>query len=423
LEKKYKVFIGLREIAGYFSSLKKGFDESGVECAFLNLGGNKFNYASGKNPKWVSVFNYIGTNIGSKFSKNFILRFLWLVLFQNLFSFIAFFIAFFKYDVFIFGSNSTFFFFLELPILKLFKKKIIYVFLGTDSRPIYLNGYVYSGGANLFLMMLLTKIQKKVITIIEKYATVIINHPPQAYFHEKLFISSLMVGIPQEPLDKGKSAGINKTIRIIHIPSKAGPKGSIQFCEMINRLKEKYNIDYVEISGIPHNEVLNIIRGADFALDELYSDTPMAVFATECAFQGVPVIVGSYYAQTIQDDYIKAQLPPSMFVLPENVEKAIERLIIDTAYREELGRQAYNFVSINWSAKVVAEKYMQLIRGDFPKQWLYDPQNITYLYGCGLSQEQVKKNINSFVEKGSIKSLCLKDKPNLEDKYLKMVKG
>ncbi len=149
-----RFFIGLREIAGCFNNLKRGFDENGVECAFLNLGGDLHNFSSSKNPRWVKVLNYIGSKIGSKFTKNFLLRFIWLAVFQNIFSLFAFFIALFKYDVFIMGSNSTFFFFLELPILKLCKKKVIYVFLGTDSRPLYLNGYVYTGGKNLGTIML-----------------------------------------------------------------------------------------------------------------------------------------------------------------------------------------------------------------------------------------------------------------------------
>ena len=73
--------------------------------------------------------------------------------------------------------------------------------------------------------------------------------------------------------------------------------------QIIHSLKEKYSIEYIEISGIPHNEVIKIISTADIALDEFYSDTPMSVFATECAFQGVPVVVGSYYVDSIQNDY------------------------------------------------------------------------------------------------------------------------
>lgn len=420
---KDKVFIGLREVAGYFSNLKAGFDEIGIKATFLNLGGSRFNYSIEKNPKWVSVLNYIGIKVGSKFDKNFILRFIWLTIFQNIFSVIAFFIALFSYNVFIMSANSTFFYFIELPILKLFKKKIIYVFLGTDSRPFYLNGYVYDGSKKPNLLILLSKIQKKVIKRIEKYADVIVNHPPQAYYHEKPFVSSLYIGIPyKEKKEKPEKDPKNSNnIKIIHIPSKSGPKGSIKFREIINKLKKKYAIDYFEISGIPNDEVINIISGANIAIDEFYSDTPMAVFATECAFQAVPVVVGSYYATSIYNDYPKTIIPPSMFVMPEDIEKAIEKLIVDKEYRVEFGKKAFDFVTENWSAKIVAEKYMKLINNDFPDEWLFDPNKIEYVYGCGLSKKQLISNIKSFCAKKGVKSLCLKDKPHLEKKFLEMI--
>jgi glycosyltransferase involved in cell wall biosynthesis len=421
-DQQYKVFIGLREIAGYFSSLKKGFDENGIECAFLNLGGNRFNYSAGKNPIWISSLNFVGVHFGSKFSKNFVLRFLWLVIFQNIFSLFAFFLSVFKYDVFIFGGNSSFFFFLDLPILKLLRKKIIFVFLGTDSRPLYLNGYVFNGEKKIALMTILTWIQKRVIKFIENHATVIINHPPQAYFHEKNYIAGLLLGIPYENISlnskETKKSNQGYPLRIIHIPSKSGPKGSIKFSEIITRLKSRYNIEYIEISGIPHNKVIDIIRTADFAIDELYSDTPMAVFATECAFHRVPSVVGSYYAEMIKEDFLDYQIPPSLFVFPEEIEKAIEKMITDKEFRLDLANKAYDFVTSNWSASIVAEKYLRLIRGDIPKDWYMNPYSISYLYGCGLEKSEVKRNISLFVNKGGIGALCLRDKPELESKYL-----
>lgn len=416
-----KVFIGLREVAGYYGNLKKGFDENNIKCDFLNLAGSKMKYSSGKNSKWVSCLNIIGSYFGSKFSKNFILRFIWLTVFQNFFSLFALFIALFRYDVFIMGSNSTFFYFLELPILKLFRKKIIYIFLGTDSRPLYLNGYVYKGGKNLRVIMVLTKIQKIVIKRIEKYATFVINHPPQAIFHSKEFISILKLGMPNYVLNNEKKNNKTGVVRIIHVPSKSGPKGSLMIEQIINRLKGRFEIDYVMITGVSNEEVLKIIGTADFAIDECYSDTPMAVFATECAFQKVPTVVGGYYSEKIQDDYYKDIIPPSIFVLPENLEQAIEKLIVDQEYRKKMGMEAFEFVSKRWSAKLVAEKYMQIIDGNFPKDWYYDPNDITYLYGCGLSKDDVKKNISLFIKKGGINALCLKDKKHLEIEYLKLM--
>ena len=420
--KNPRVFIGLREVAGYFSNLKKGFEEIGVNCAFLNLGGNPFNYDLGNNPKWVTALNLVGEKVGTKFSKSFILRAIWLLIFQNIFGFFAFFIAIFRYDVFIFGSHSSFFFFLDYIILKLLGKKIICVYLGSDTRPIFLNGYAFTGKGNIKALRTITKFQKLVINFSESFSDISINHPPSAQFHKKEFVKSISIGIPTlVPSLKAKPA-INKKIKIIHCPSKDLPKGSHLFAEIIQRLKLKYDIEYIKASGIPHQEVLNLISTADIALDEFYSDTPLAVFASECASQKVPVVVGSYYINDIKSDYNEKTLPPSAFVHPNDIEKTIEELILDQEKRKKLGEEAFNFVQNNWSASTVAKRYIKLINNDYPNEWIYNPNNNKYLYGCGLSKEQLLINLKKFSKgkKGS-NVFFLKDKPLINDEYLKII--
>ncbi len=424
--KEPRVFIGLREISGYFGNLKQGFDEIGVDAVFLNLGGNHFNYTSGKNPLWVEWFNFIGSNLGAKFSGNFILRFLWLTVFQNIFSLLAFFISIFRYDTFILGGNSTFFYFLELPILKLFGKKIIYVFLGTDSRPIYMNGYVCSESSNFIVIVLLTRLQKLVVNIIEYFADVVINHPPQAHFHKEPFLSMLQIGLPYSGAERGrieKEVHGEGPIKIIHIPSKAGPKGSIKFREIIDELKLKYEIDYTEISGIPHDEVLKIIAEADIALDEMYSDTPLAVFATECAFHSVPIVVGSYYVNNIKLDYEEGDIPPSEFTLPDELKSTIEKLIVDEDYRLDVANKLYQFVSTKWKSSDVAQRYLKVIKNDIEPRWYYDPNTISYYHGCGLEEYQVVANLNAFLNASKANSLLLKDKPLLVKSILQFLKN
>ncbi len=423
MKKKPRVFIGLREVAGYFSGLKNGFDLEGIDCAFMNLGGNRFNYESGKNPKWVKLFNKIGQKIGSLSSKNFILRFIWLSTFQNIFSLIAFFIAIFRYDVFIFGGSSTFFFFIDYYILKLLGKKVICVYLGSDSRPVYLNGYAFNGEGNLKALKLLTRIQKFTVRVAERNADFIIQHPPQSQFNIKPFISWLDIGIPCTTPDLvSKVPNPNNKIKIVHVPSKTGPKGSHLFQEIVDNLKKKYEFEYVKISGVSHHKVLELISTADLALDEFYSDTPMAVFATECAFQKVPVVVGSFYANDIKFDYEPAQLPPSAFVLPENIEEAIEELILNKEKRDKLGQEAFNYVTENWSSNIVARKFLSLINNDFPKSWIYDPMKFNYYWGCGLNKEQLLKNLKAlYTGKENKRGWMLEEKPLLNDEYLNMI--
>ncbi|PKN52261.1 MAG: hypothetical protein CVU55_08220 [Deltaproteobacteria bacterium HGW-Deltaproteobacteria-13] len=421
-----RIFIGLREIAGFFHHLKKGFDTLEIESVFVNLNGNPFQYGTDNNPVWINTLNHLSQKIGMMFFGNWILRVIWVVFLQNIISFFIFPFVLFRYDVFIFSSNSTFFFFLDLPILKLFRKKIIYVFLGSETRPVYLNGYVINNDkrGSIITGIIIARLQKIMISIIDRFADHIVNIPPQAYFHSRPFISCWMMGLPHDVQFSGDFLSLRKdsseTTRILHAPSKPEAKGTPVIRQVIQSLKQKgHRIDYVEITGRPNTEVLQELRMCDFIVDEIYSDTPMAIFATEAAFAGKPAVVGSYYVNLIKDDIPDSDMPPSMFCHPDRLEETMERLIVDKDFREELGGKARDFVMKNWSSVKVAQHYLMLIDGNIPPEWIYDPHNIRYLHGCGLSEDKSKKIIAAFLKIGGIKSLCLSDKPELEEMFVR----
>lgn len=422
-----RIFIGLRELSGYYHHLKKGFDALGIDSVFVNLNGNPFQYGFDNNPPLINALNNFTQKLGILFFGNWILRVIWVFFLQNIISFFLFPWALFRYDVFLFASNSTFFFFLDLPILKLFRKKVIYVFHGSEARPVYLNGYVIKNDRRFSIItgIIVARLQKIMISVIDKLADHIINIPPQAHFHSRSFISWWMIGVPHHYVKDSKSVSIGKvssdnSVRILHAPSKPEPKGTPKIRQAIESLKKKgYSINYVEITGRPNSEVLEELRKCDFIVDEIYSDTPMAVFATEAAFAGKPAVVGSYYITQLKEDLPADNRPPSMFCHPDLLEAAMEKLIVDQTFREDLGKEAQKFVTTNWSARKVAQNYLMLITGDFPREWLFDPCNIRYLHGCGMSEVNAKIIITSFLKTGGKKSLCLSDKPELEEMFIR----
>lgn len=425
---KPRIFIGLREIAGYFHNLKKGFDTLGIDSVFVNLNGNPFQYGTDNNPPWINALNNYSQKIGMMFFGNWFLRVIWVFFLQNIISLFLLPWALLRFNVFIFASNSTFFFFIDLLFLKLFGKKVIYVFLGSESRPVYLNGYVIKNdkSSSVLIGIIVTRIQKIMISIIERFANYIINIPPQAHFHTRPFIYSLCIGLPHDIVTSATSSDCTlnnnsgeKIIRILHAPSKPEPKGTPVIRQAVQSLKQKgYSIDYLEITGRPNSEVLQELERCDFIVDEIYSDTPMAVFAMEAALAGKPAVVGSYYVNQIKDDLPVGNMPPSMFCHPDHLESVMEKLIVDNQFREELGNKAREFVMTNWTAIKVAQHYLMLINGNFPDEWLYDPRNIRYLHGCGLSEAKAKKIIAAFLKKGGRRSLCLSDKPELEEIFV-----
>jgi len=429
-EHNIKIFIGLKEVAGYYTSLKKGFQQLGVECIFVNLDEDVFSYGGSDANKIVRLVIWSRKKCAGVPKKSFLIKILFLLIkilflaFQKLISILFFIYALKKYDVFIFASHSTFLRFYDLPILKLAGKKIIYVFHGSDSRPPYLNGAFVPDEKGFGLDDLIRKTYeiKTKLRRIEKYADVIINSPPQTHFHQKQCVSWLIIGIPTESSGRvtgdGQRIPIGNTVRILHAPSLPKAKGTYEFRQIIEMLKKKgYKIDYVEVTGLPNQTVLDELTRCDFVIDELYSDTPMAGFAAEAAIFGKPAIIGSYCTE-IKKDLPSDKIPPSIFCHPDKIAAEIEKLIVDKNLRCRLGKQAKDFINKHWLPKHVAQRYMQVINENFPKEWLFSPGSVRYLHGWGLSEKKAKSIVRSIVDTGGIEALCLSDKPNLEKLFL-----
>ena len=128
------------------------------------------------------------------------------------------------------------------------------------------------------------------------------------------------------------------------------------------------------------------MRDCDLVVDQLYSDTPMAGFATEGASLGCAVLVGGYRAAAVARDLAGLPAPPTCYVRPEDFEAALEQLVRDHAARESLGAAARAFVAEQWPHAAVAQRLARVLRGDVPEAWWCDPAQVDHLHGCGLSE-------------------------------------
>jgi len=416
--KKTRILIGLVEVAGYFGNLKKGFLENDIECEFLTLNDHKFNYGNEDS----NIFSYLIKKINKINMTNKKVNFLFSYFLSLIPRFLLLIYILFKFDIIIYSFNSTLLRFLELPIYKFFNKKIIYVYLGSDSRPPYLNGkFVNSGNYKSTYKRTIKK--KKIIKKIEKYADYIIDYPPQAHFHERDFISGLTIGFPIKnygyKLEKYEK--INKEhIRILHAPSSPIIKGSLNIDKYVENLKNKgYNIEFIKITNKEHSEVIKEIKTCDFVIDQMYSDTPLAGLATEAACLGKASIVGSYYVPYINNDVEKDFIPPSVFCLPEELESKIDFFINNLTQITEIGKESQNFVKNNWDSRIVAKKYLNIVEGKISKKSYFSPYDIEYINGVGSSKSKLKNFLKNYLKKYGEKGLCLDDKPFLIEKIKK----
>lgn len=328
--------------------------------------------------------------------------------------------AVFTFDTFVFPSAITFFNLWDLPLLKRLNKRVVVIFHGTDARPPYINGKFFDDLPEECLKA--TMATKNRVRAVERYADIVVNHPPTAHFHERPFVRYMSLGMPLKFADSPPAlVGASKAVRIVHAPTHTGGKGTSLIRAAIERLKQKgHPIEYVEIINMPNAVVLDELSRCDFVVDELYSDAVMAKFATEAAFYGKPAIVGGY--ATAQDwGGPPEDVPPVFHCHPDAFEQAIEELIVNESARKKLGEQAKRFVDEYWSAKAVAERFMQILGGDYPSDWLCDPSSITYLHGWGLTEAKVQQLVERMVTNFGVSSLQLEDKPQLVKRFLDFI--
>jgi hypothetical protein len=235
----------------------------------------------------------------------------------------------------------------------------------------------------------------------------------------------LALGLPfSEKTDYRPSISVmlptrHSSIRILHSPSHSAAKGSPLILNAIKSLRDKgYSIEFVLLHGKPNEEVMVEIQCCDFVVDQVYSDFPLAGFATEAAWFGKPAVVGGYAFDYLKTLVPEGMWPPSKTCHPDQIEQAIESLIVNPEERLRLGAEVQMFVRDKWNAAEVARRYLRIIEGDIPGEWWLDPHSVTYLEGAGQPIERTKENIRQMVEQFGVESLQLSHRPDLEQAFL-----
>jgi len=417
-----KVVVGPVEVAGFVASLTSGLQAVGVSAEGYVSASHRFGYdlAAKSQPLvvrlWRSLGNFRATSPSQSlpsrvafFGFQFLLS--WLVLFRSIFAFDAY--------IYVFGktfTNTR----LELVLLRILKKKIIFVYLGSDCRPPYMSGGYLAGvpaSRAAGQVVRATKRMSKKIRFQERMAHYVVNAPGTGQFHDKKFVNWFSIGVPVSEAHQSAASvpTEERAVRILHSPSKPLIKGSEMIRSVIAGLQEKgYLIDFVELKGVPNSKVRDELSRCDFVIDQLYSDTPMAFFATEAAHYGKPAVVGGYFSAMVDDYVASSDLPPSAYVMPEQLEETVARLIDDDSYRVELGQAAREFVSTRWDSRSVAERYLRLLKGDVPESWMCSPYDLSYVSGCGVDQDHLISVGRHIVDNFGWSAFCLDGKPALE---------
>jgi len=248
----------------------------------------------------------------------------------------------------------------DLWILQKLRKKIFFEFHGSDLRDYKyakeLNKYVLSEGSDSNRKKLKKRAEK-----ICRYADGIILHDDELIPHLPLKRPGVYV-VPLR-LDLQKITPVyvnkeNKKIKIVHAPTKRDAKGSAYLIKAVEEIKKKYPIELIIVENKAQEEALELYKTADIIVDQLRVGT-YGVFAIESMAMGKPVI-------TYITDAMKQCLPKDLPICsanPDTIKEELEKLILDSELRYELGVQGRLYVEKYHNYKKNAKMLYDIYQG------------------------------------------------------------
>ncbi|MDO9633439.1 MAG: hypothetical protein Q7J05_00145, partial [Paludibacter sp.] len=114
-------------------------------------------------------------------------------------------------------------------------------------------------------------------------------------------------------------------------------------------------------------------------------------------------------------------IPPACFCQPENLHYEIRNLVINKPLRQEYAAKLHDFVTSRWCNAAVAEKYIHIINDNIPQEWMYDPKKLHYFKGYGISNDNLKAFLRSYVMRNGLNALFLDDMPELQAKITEFI--
>lgn len=423
-----RVFVGPVEIAGYYSQLAAALRGIGVDAVFVDLSDHRFRYESVTHSSvWVRAAIWAERRARAARGRPRAIRAFWRALrLLTRVGLVAWSIR--RFDAFIFGFGESLLFGRELWLLRLLGKRLVFTFNGSDARPPYIDGadMAVSRGATIDDCIRAARRKKRLIRSIERHSHAVVALPTFSHFFERSVVDYLRVGAPSaETVEEfTPETDPDRELRVLHSPSDPEVKGSELIRATVTNLREGgLPVRLYELRDVPNSVVRAEIGRADFVVDQLYSDTPMAIFATEAANAGVPAIVGSYAWPVLGAMYSAEVLPPVEPCHPDDLARAIGRLASDEAHRVSLGARARAFVQSEWAPSRIAERYMAILRGDVSDEWLFDPRSLKYVHGVGLPEKRSREIVAGVLARGGRSALQLIDKPELEQAFVDFAEG
>ena len=351
--KNLKIFIGPTEIANIGAILADAFRERGIKVTVVSIGMRPFQ--AGMRYDKVLAPDIRGLN---KLQKVFKYLYCWLYCVLKFFP---------RHNAFIFLSGDTLLpFNLDLPILKLFGKKTVMWFLGSDIRhheavneAARILGLRYQLGEAYKEDPESLKRKKRKIRMVEKYVDHIISGPSNAQLLTRDYIGKEMASRIYLPLDVANiryNNVPNPRMVIVHAPTDEERKGTSYILEAVEQLKsEGYEFDFRLFRNISNIEVRKALSESDIAVDQLFA-AGGGMFALEAMAAGCAVLGGN-----IPEVASYPKELPILHTNPDNIYQNLKMLLENPDLRRELGEKGKKYVEKYHDHRKIADDILKLI--------------------------------------------------------------
>ncbi len=274
--------------------------------------------------------------------------------------FVNFIKCLFKYEYFHFHFGESLLpFNLDLPVMKLFKKKMVMEFWGSDvlqlDKAIHYTLFSMKELKEIFPKINDQKKRKKLAKISRYIETTIVGDYSLLPFSPKSMVVRQAFDISKLPYVGAKSTG--KQVMIVHAPTNRKIKGTKYIIETVKRLKkEGYKVNLQLVEKMPNREAMETYKKADIVVDDLLQG-PYGIFAIECMALGKPILCRR--DEKLEKYY---QALPIINTSPENIYKNLKYLIEHPRIRERLGKEGRIYVKKNHNAVNIARKLLKIYK-------------------------------------------------------------
>ena len=325
VKKKIKIFLGVIDAANVLKNFKKGLEELSI---------------------------YDVKIIERKRKKNF---------FFEMLDRLKLFCSSLNHDIYVFTGYDSFFQFYELWILRILKKKIIVIYLGSDARSNFKSGKHKDDLNGGFDYKIESKREKRQIGRIkraEKYSNYIINHTATSSLFSRKYVKLLEFGIPINNFECNVIKDIDQTFNILHAPTRPSAKGSSQIKHVVDEIRSEENIDIslICLTNVSREEVLREIDKSHLVIDELYSDTPIGMLGAEAVMKCRPVLNFGYYSNQYLVHNDCPFLSKSNYFHPTELKARIKYILSNYSEAYQKNIELRSELKDNWCLNEVTRK-------------------------------------------------------------------